>query len=348
MNSKDYLHGSSEADSKDRTADDVLESLFSHVDARKRAPQTDERAVREALHSEWVDIARRRKRKAYFVYGIAASFLLAAVISINMLNQEPGAPVMQQVAAVEKQSGNIFVHLSDEQSSRSRRLASGGLYAGQVLTTAQDARLAVTMNAGETIRIDENTRLVFMSGQQIELLDGQIYVDSNHSGTNNSQHDVLEIKTFAGVVRHLGTQYMTGIDNSLVAVSVREGQVMLVGDHSESIARPGEQIKMSRSGETSISSISTHGSLWEWAELVTPQFSLDGRSALDFINWVGRETGRVVDFAPDGAEQLARSTILRGSIDLEPMRALDLILQTSDLEPMIDDGTILIRTRQGT
>jgi hypothetical protein len=173
-------------------------------------------------------------------------------------------------------------------------------------------------------------------------------VDSNQGSVTESQDDVLEIITFAGVVRHLGTQYMAGIDQSSVAVSVREGQVSFTTQASESIARPGQQINMTRTGEATITPISTHGALWEWAELVTPAFDLDGQSAFDFIQWVGRETGRTVDFALDGTEQLARSTVLRGSIDLEPTRALDLILQTSDLEPTIEDGNIMIRKRKGT
>jgi len=329
--------------------DDLLESLFSHASARKRAPAEDEQAIRASLHSKWMGLTRQRQRKKRIVaWGIAASALAATLISVNMLNRETVIPDMRQVAAVIKQSGNIFLHQGNEPSSESRRLASGKLFAGQVLSTAQDARLVVVMGTGEVIRINENTQLVFDSEAEIELVSGQIYVDSAHVPATTDPREALVIQTIAGSVHHIGTQYIAGIEGSTLAVSVREGQVMIKAEHSESFANRGQQISINRSGTTSITAIPTHGPLWDWAERVTPEFDLDDQSAHDFINWVGRETGREVRFAPDGAEQLARATQLRGSIDLEPMRALDLILQTSDLVPMLEQEIIVIRKRKGS
>ncbi len=348
MNSKDHSQQGTGVTGPDTAKDEILESLFSHASVRKRAPEEDEMAVKEALHSEWLNITRRQSRRKFFSYGIAASFALAAVIGFNMLGQNAPGPDLQRIAEVDKQSGNIFVHQLNGQSSDSRRLASDGLFAGQVLSTAHNARLAFNMNTGETIRVNENTRLAFISERELELISGQIYLDSNQAGTQTSRRNTLMITTFAGAIRHLGTQYLATIEDSMLAVSVREGQVLVATENSESIASPGEQLSVTGEGETSIVSIATHGPVWEWTELVTPEFVLDGRSAFEFIRWVGRETGRMVNFAPDGAELLARSTELRGSIDLEPMRALNLILQTSDLEPIIENGNILIRKRTGT
>ena len=42
------------------------------------------------------------------------------------------------------------------------------------------------------------------------------------------------------------------------------------------------------------------------------------------------------------AEILARNTILKGRVDLEPMRALTIMLQTSDLELQSVNGSIVI------
>lgn len=343
----DIAQGSNGAEGADRT-DTVLESLFSHASARKRPPAEDEQAVREALRSEWTEITRRRRRRTYFAYGIAASLLLATVVSVNMLNRDVPALPPIQLASVEKQSGNIFVRRAGQPSSESRRLSKTTLYAGQVVSTAQAARLAVELRTGESLRIDEGTELVLTAESQIELIKGRIYVDSNQAGTSSGRVGALEIATFAGVIRHLGTQYMAGINDSAVEVSVREGKVSITTGKNESVATPGQQISVAQSGEASLSAIATHGVMWEWTELVTPEFNLDGRSAFDFIHWVGRETGHSVTFEDNIAERLARATELRGSIDLEPMRALDLILQTSDLEPSVEKGTIRIGKRAGT
>lgn len=349
VNSKDFSKEDAQASAgnKPGSQEQLLQSLFSHVTARERAPAEDETAVRKALHSEWLEITRRTKRRKYFTYSLAASVVLATVVGFNLVNQNRPALPLQQIAELKKQSGDIFVHQIGGQSSGSTRLSNSHLYAGQVLNTGQNARLAIEMSGGETLKINENTRLAFTSANQLELLSGQIYVDSHQSklpiGGNNS----LLIKTNVGVIQHLGTQYLATSNDSGVTISVREGKVLLATNRSETITTPGQQLNIGRSGEISIIAIATHGPIWEWTELVTPEFTLDGRSAHDFITWVGRETGHKVQYAPDGAELLAHSTELRGSFDLQPMRALELMLQTSDLEPIVENGSILIRKRKG-
>jgi ferric-dicitrate binding protein FerR (iron transport regulator) len=348
MNSKEPKQDGNGHGSPELAQDDVLESLFDHVGARPKAPQADEQEVRNALHREWRAVVQQKRRRTYMGYGMAASVLLAAVIGFSLLNQPVPAPLLQQVATVEKQSGNIFVHMSGQDSSASRRLGNRQLYSGQVLSTAGNARLAITMPGGEMMRVDQNSSLVFHSERRIELQQGRVYVDSGNDAGNSAAENTLEIATFAGVVRHIGTLYMTGIEPSSVTVSIREGQVLFEQGSASSMASAGEQFQVDDNGNTSVTSIPTHGDEWQWTELITPEFDLDGRSAFDFIQWAGRETGRQVSFVSEDVERLAQSTVLRGSIDLEPMRALELILQTSDLQPFVENSRIIIRRRAGT
>ena len=89
MNSKETSQVLPAIEGTENARDDILESLFSHASARKRAPEEDEQAIRASLHSEWMGMTRQRqRRKTVFTYAIAASVLLAAVISVNMLNRE--------------------------------------------------------------------------------------------------------------------------------------------------------------------------------------------------------------------------------------------------------------------
>lgn len=338
---KEFSQGSNRAESTER-ADQVLESLFSHASARKRAPAGDERAVREALRGEWLDISRRRRRRNWYSIGVAASLLLALAISINGLNRDVPAPPSVLVASVQKQSGDIFVRGADQDPAAQRRLAGAGLFAGQVISTSPEARLALELASGESVRLDEETEIVLTSRSGIELLRGRLYIDSGADGAPRTARDALAITTFAGVIRHLGTQYIAAVHGAAVAVSVREGRVSIRVAGEESVASPGQRLSVTGDGEATLSAIPTHGPLWSWAELATPGYVLDGRSAFDFIQWVGRETGRAVAFDGDGAERLARATELRGSIDLEPLRALELMLQTSDLKPTVENGTIRI------
>jgi hypothetical protein len=64
----------------------------------------------------------------------------------------------------------------------------------------------------------------------------------------------------------------------------------------------------------------------------------------DFLDWVSRESGRSLEYGSVAAETLARDTVMRGTVDLQPMRALELMLQTSDLVAKVHTGVIKIDT----
>ena len=65
------------------------------------------------------------------------------------------------------------------------------------------------------------------------------------------------------------------------------------------------------------------------------------------LEWVARETGRVIQFDKPEIERKAGTTILHGNIrHLAPLEALEVMLATTDLEYALpDDGTILIRLK---
>ena len=68
-------------------------------------------------------------------------------------------------------------------------------------------------------------------------------------------------------------------------------------------------------------------------------------SVLEFLNWVGRETGHVIRFESDSAEALARSTLLKGAVNAEPRAELRLRMMTVDLEARFDEeGRAIIVT----
>jgi hypothetical protein len=67
----------------------------------------------------------------------------------------------------------------------------------------------------------------------------------------------------------------------------------------------------------------------------------------EFLDWVGHESGRSVEFASPAAQKLASETLLRGKVEMDPMRALAVVLQTSDLMSETSAGTIIVRLRSG-
>jgi ferric-dicitrate binding protein FerR (iron transport regulator) len=323
----------------DQSSKDNLKELFRHASARERPPAEKELAVLQALHAEWSGLARHRKwRKAVIALAAAASIFLALIVGWNQVQspQSPG-PAMH-LAAVEKLTGTVLVQSSGDPATQSLEV-SGTLETGQQIVSADDSRVAIRWLNGESIRMDEHTKLRLNSATGIELLAGRIYVDT----TGASPIAELLITTPAGLVRHLGTRYMTTVSAGGTSVSVREGQVLLEAQGVETVASRGEQLNVNASGAHSLEMISTYGSLWQWTEELAPVFSSDGRSMADFLDWVARESGRVVEFASPRAEKLARDTLLRGQVEMEPMHALNVVMQTSDLAPEVNAGTIVVR-----
>lgn len=315
--------------------DDVFEALFRHAEARAAAPPEDEKLVREALHSEWLQLTRqRRNRNMVWTLGMAASLVLATLLAVQFFVGSD-SPVYVPVASIERAIGDY----STETPAPFTGMVNT-LYSNQTVSTGPDSRLAILWQSGESIRLDRNTRLNLLSSTEIELLSGQVYIDTENN--QGSSERGFTITTAAGTVRHLGTRYMVGYLDQQLAVSVRSGQVLVAAEQAEAIAVEGQRITVTPGGTVSEAEIPTWGKDWDWTESITPEFNLDGRTMADFLDWVSRESGRPLQFTNSSAEILARSTVLKGSVDLEPMRALVVMLQTSDLVLQSSDQAIII------
>lgn len=348
MNTNDPRNSDPVEGPEGQPEDEVLEVLFTHAKARKRAPLEDERDIRTDLHAQWREMTRTRKRRRVMTtFGLAASFAAAVLVVSSLFRVADSVPA--EVATVVKQSGTVMTRQVLENGDRPSRLESSTLFTGQQVETSRASLMALDWSSGESIRMDENTKLTFLSATEIELLSGRIYIDSGDGlsqvKTASPGPPALLVRTFAGDIRHLGTQYIADLTSTGVEVIVREGRVAVGAGGKESIANPGEQLIVSLDGETTFNTVSTFGELWAWTEELTPPFELDGRTILDFLEQVARETGRKVAFQDSSAENLARTSTLRGSIDLAPMRALELVLQTTDLVATMENGSIEIRTR---
>lgn len=317
--------------------DEMLESLFRHASSRQRAPRDLERKIRAELHAQWSgQVRQHRLRKQVVGWAIAASVVLAVVVSTDQFRRPD--PVMRDVvASVEKQIGEVYSRNRDGETT----LLAGNaqLLAGSELSTPADSRFAMSWANGESIRVDQDSRLVVVSKNEISLLSGKLYIDSGGAADRNG---VLVIQTPSGPVRHIGTRYLTSVTGNQVTISVRDGEVAVGTGEEQTIASQGQKLQFSGHGRYSSSAILTYGEDWRWTELVAPRFNTDGRSIGEFLQWVGRETGREIRYASAEAKLAAGHTRMHGDVDAEPMRALELMLQTSDLKPQVKDGVILV------
>ena len=289
-------------------------------------------------------VGRRRWRRLTFGLAAAASVVLAIFIYSGMFKDSPSQTSTRLVASVVKQSGRVMNRPGGAHAAVQQLRAEETLMSGSVVTTAYDARLAIRWLAGESIRLDENTRLLLISETDIELISGRIYIDSHADDNKPDDKSELAINTPFGRVQHLGTQYMTSLTDGRIIVSVRQGSVAVTGNNEESIAKGGQQLSISSTGRVSLAPITIYGDSWQWVEEISPGFRLDGRSLSDFLDWVSRESGRSLEYGSAAAETMARDTVMHGTVDLQPMRALELMLQTSDLVAEVHTGVIKIDT----
>lgn len=338
---EDYKHTNAPEKAGDRDDRD-MQDLFRHADVRMPPPPEIEQPVRETLHAQWREsVARRKGRRRVAALGLAASLAVVAVL-INQLGG-PGAKVTsaEPVAQIAKRSGSVLIQSASPDGPALAQVEAEVMYSGYVLETSNDSLLALEWHSGESIRVASQTRLLLRSAGEIELLSGQLYIDSGQTAAAGTGTGLM-VRTHAGIVRHIGTQYLTSLDAAGVAVSVREGQVLVQSGANESVAEQGEQVMVAPDGATTTRQVKTYGNLWAWTETAAPAIDLDGKTVMEFLELVARESGRELAFDNAAAEDIARTSTLSGSVDLPAMRALDVVLQTTDLVANTENGRILI------
>ena len=336
MNNKDQ--------SNELRSDEAFVELLAKAAPRISPPEVVEAEVREAVHAEWQTVVRKNNRRRHTIsFALAASVLLAVFATLNLLRDPLAGFDSTVLASIDRQFGDTNITAQGE--SLNTQVVS--IEGGDVVETGADSGIALGWHHGGSIRIDENSVVVFEKTGQIYLQRGRVYFDSIDILSPQAQPagvDLL-IRTDSGVISHLGTQYMTQITGEGVTVSVREGRVSVAGKQGNRRVVAGEQMALAASGAFLVSEIDGFDDQWQWIEKTTPPIDLDGRPVSQALDWVSRESGLNIVYENDAAESLAASTELRGlqgQLDVEPTRALELFMLTVDLQARIGDGDIVI------
>ena len=328
-------------------SDEAIESILRNAPPRPTPSAADIANAHSAVRAEWQALCNRRRTRRQLVSLAAAASLLIAVAAGMFMLRVPSA-LPERVATIERSVGSIY--LLGEQSVLHEMRDLAELSSGQTLVTGDEAAVAIAWLGGGSLRIGEDSRVEFLSSGEIFLHDGRVYFDSQvppaEKGAAISSGADFAIRTSDGLVRHVGTQYMANVAASGVTVSVREGQVQILGDTFDATATAGQQVRVQGSARPSYANIDTYGEMWRWAEKIAPMVVVDKRSAHQFIAWVARESGLDVRFASDALQQVAHTTHMSGDTgELEPKVALQLLLQTTTLEATVVDGSILVTER---
>jgi hypothetical protein len=303
--------------------------------------------MREAVQAEWQAVTgRRRSRTRLTRFAIAATVLLAVIASFNVLRESGVAPV--QVATINKSYGSILL---GNQLQLNELSDFSTITAGQSIVTRTDSGINLEWGRGGSLRIDADTRIEFISAEEVYLRSGRIYFDSTPSeliaGTSGGSVETqFRIKTDHGTVTHVGTQFMTHSSGTELTITVREGRVSMDGNYHNETVLEGQQLKVTGSNRASVANFPHHGPAWDWVEKTSPIANVDGRSVDEFLKWIGRETGLDISYESPEAEQKARAGILKGKVDMDPRSALAFRMMGEDLNWHIDGGTIKVSLKK--
>ncbi|MCB1674682.1 MAG: FecR domain-containing protein [Halioglobus sp.] len=271
-------------------------------------------------------LVRRRQWRRTLVLGLCASAAtLLVAVGVWRTTAEQAVPEI----LVSHVSGEHLLYAPNgvaETLHVNRQLTTGS-----EIQTSDNGHVAIAYG-GYDLRLNSATR-VALHNDHINLLEGQIYAsDRPQAATHNS----LRIDTIHGSIRDVGTQFMVALLTQQTVATVRRG-ALLVSAGSAGIraaAAPGTatRVVIAPQGRLSDTQVEPTGAAWRWIYEGAPAFTLDGRSAYEFLQWSVTESGLRLAFASRAAERRARTTFLHGDIStLDPEQAVAPVLASTDL-----------------
>lgn len=325
-----------------RESRDAVEALLGQASRRPRPPTKATAEVRAAVHAEWQSLVQgRRRRRRYFVSGVAASLFALVVAATQFMAVDPVLPASVAVSA--RQHGDVF--LVGSQSELLPLNPAATIEAGQTVLTSSDAGLGLDWNSGISVRVDASTRVEMTASNAIYLQTGRVYIDT----ASDESAESLVVRTDVGTVTHVGTRYMVSVRDDELTVSVRDGRVRIDGHYHDAAAQPGDRVRMHGSARPIVDRTPAYGDTWRWTESLAGALDVDGRPAEAFLRWVGHETGYRLVYDDPAIEATVRETLLKGRVDTDPRTELGLRLMTMDLDYDIDAarGELRVRRRGG-
>src|SRR5258708_952382 len=322
-------------------SDESLERALSDALGTPTWKAADRERVRAAVRQEWraTTLSARPQPRTILRHpwysALAAALAVVALWFLFRGSVHSGA-VVGQVARV--LDGGVEVRYG---LIRHRALAFGDpVRIGDQLTA--HGLVLLSLGQGGTLRIAAGTTVVFPGATQVGLEQGLIYVDCP---PQPATCDWLRVTTIAGIIDHVGTEFEVLSDEQSVRIRVREGRIRFVGGSAALYAESGTELLAAPGKRVARQPIATYGRDWLWTAALAPDYQIEGRPLIEFLQWASRELGRPLEFADVHTPQVASQTILHGSIKgVDPLDALAQVLATTSLSYEISGGTIRVHS----
>lgn len=316
---------------------DVVAALIRAAGRREEPPAEAYRQVLAAASAAFREKAARRRERLWVMWAAAAAVLVLAV-ALAFQWSPPGTQ-RAELARIERAIGAVQLATGDawQPAGASRQ----PLARGTRLRTLAGARAALQLADGGSLRLAPGTEILLDAPGSLRLSEGMIYLD--HHGSAGAG---FRITTPAGNVRDLGTQFELKVTGGVLRLRVREGRVEVERADRRVTGNAGEQLDIDAFGSVLRSRIAPDAAAWGWAAELASAPDIEGRPAIELLDWVARETGRTLRFVDASARERAQRVTLHGNIrHLAPLDALAVMLATTDLEYALVEGRIEVRTR---
>lgn len=316
-----------------------LERLISAAPPRLRPSDSVREQTFSALQDEWSGVVEqhsRVRRNRRFGVAAAASVVAAFLsIQLGLFDSDPAI-----FATVARQTGSGLTQSHADLAGDSRSLER--VMVDSTVATQPDSRALLYLDGGGSVRLDTNTRLTILAPDQVRLERGALYFDSQGGDADRVSSIELEVITPAGVVRHLGTQYVVRVERTSTMVGVREGSVAIVSDSVSAITRAGNMISFDSSNRATERPLDAYAPVWNWVMEISPTVISQRTRVVDLLDWISRESGREIVFFED-AESVAETTIVDGLPEVDALTAVDALELATDLSLEVSAGRILVK-----
>ena len=317
-----------------RPNDDEIARLLRNAGERDRPDAAMQAEVRAAVEAEWRQlVATQDRRRRRTVWAVAAGVVVAA---LGVWLMRPVlAPRPHAVADLVRVDGVVEGRMNGDTAWKPI-LPGVSFLAPQEIRTAAGARAAVTLRSGVELRLDRATRLAFDGAEVASLHEGAAYVDA---GTDARRRG-FALRTTAGTVRHVGTQYEARLQHEGLRVAIREGSVRVETPDGPVPGNAGEQILLA-GGQVTRDALPAHDGSWSWIGSVAPAFAIEGRTLSEFLRWAARETGRDLAYATADIEREGSRIVLHGSVEgLGPDESIAAVGATTRLGVVVSSARI--------
>ncbi len=304
--------------------------------------------------------AGRRGRRRQLAGALA---MLAGLAALGFVYLQPVSDRLaaggEPVAYLELARGTA--EMSRRGASSMMMLAGGeAIHAGAMIETAAapgvapagsapaGGRAAVRLAGGQSLRLDNGSRVRFTTASSVVLERGAVYVDSA-GGAN------VEVRTTLGVVRDIGTRFEVRLLASpgagvaaTLEVRVREGSVELEHGDETHLVVAGEELRKHAGDGVERGASPICGPHWDWALDTAPAPDVAGRPLTEFLDWASDEACWTVRFVDRATADAAARIILHGDArNLTLTEATSMVLDGSGLAFQLRDGDLVVAPRNG-